>query len=365
MSKKIRVGIVFGGKSAEHEVSLLSAKTVVESIDKEKYEIVLIGIDKEGQWHLRDAHQFLLHADDLKRVRLHSSDDHVVFVSKDKGQELVNLSNGAAIEPLDVIFPILHGPNGEDGTVQGLLKLVNIPFVGSGILSSAVAMDKDVSKRLFKEAGISTPKFLTVHRTKREQLDLDKVIEEFGLPLFVKPANLGSSVGVSKVKSKEDLVKAIDFAFVYDHKILIEEYIRGREFECCVLGNENPTASLIGEVIPTQEFYTYEAKYSDEAKTIFKIPVHLEEKMVKSVQELCIAAYEALCCEGMARVDCFMSEEGKLYVNEVNTIPGFTKLSMYPRLWEASGLPPKELIDKLIQLAIERSHKERALKTDY
>lgn len=364
MNKKIRVGILFGGKSAEHEVSLQSAKNVVEAMDKSKYEVVLIGIDKSGRWYLNDASCFLLNTDNPKLIKLNKSNESVALLpgGSDK-QELVSISKSQSHGPVDVVFPILHGTYGEDGTVQGLLKLANVPFVGAGVLGSAVGMDKDVMKRLLRDAGLPIPKFLTFHKHAAAATDFEKVKAQLGLPMFVKPANLGSSVGIHKVKNEKQFADAIADAFQYDTKILIEEAIIGREIECSVLGNENPIASLPGEIIPQHEFYSYQAKYIDEHGALLEIPAKLPDDIVKRVQELAVKAFQVLCCEGMARVDFFLKENGDLFVNELNTIPGFTKISMYPKLWEVSGISYPELIDRLIQLAIERFEKEKQLKT--
>jgi D-alanine-D-alanine ligase len=365
MNRKIRVGVLFGGKSAEHEISLLSAKSIIEAIDKNKYEVVLIGIDKNGEWHLRDAYQFLMNADNPKLIRLQGAKDNVALVPKEPGRQLVSLSGNHLSQPLDVVFPVLHGTNGEDGAVQGILKMADIPFVGAGVLGSAVGMDKDVMKRLLRDAKIPTAKFIVLERSAMGQIDFNKVVEEVGLPFFIKPANLGSSVGISKIKQKEAFSKALDEAFSYDRKVLIEEYIPGREIECSVLGNDDPIASLPGEVIPKHEFYSYEAKYIDENGAAFQIPVKLEKHITADIQNLAIRAYKALCCEGMARVDFFLKENGELFINEINTIPGFTKISMYPKLWEATGISYSDLIDRLIQLAIERFQIEKKLKTTF
>lgn len=364
MAKKIRVGILFGGKSAEHEVSLQSAKNVVEAIDKNNYEVVLIGIDKSGRWYLNDASRFLLNADNPKLIKLNQSSESVALLPGSSAkQELVSISGNVTRGPVDVVFPILHGTYGEDGTVQGLLKLANVPFVGAGVLGSAVGMDKDVMKRLLRDAGIPIPKFLTFHKHAMAKIDFNTVQKELSLPMFVKPANSGSSVGIHKVKARKQFADSIANAFQYDTKVLVEEAINGREIECSVLGNEDPIASLPGEIIPQHEFYSYEAKYIDEQGALLEIPAKLPEETVKRVQEMAVKAFQTLNCEGMARVDFFMKENGDLFVNELNTIPGFTKISMYPKLWEVSGISYTELIDRLIQLAIERFEKEKQLKT--
>jgi D-alanine-D-alanine ligase len=366
-NKKIRLGVLFGGKSAEHEVSLISARNVIEALDQEKYDVFLIGIDKTGEWRLRNAYSYLMNPDNPKLVQLTEAKENLALLPKGDGKEIVSYSGNQLQQSLqlDVIFPVLHGPYGEDGTVQGLLKLANIPFVGAGVLGSAVGMDKDVMKRLLRDAKIPIAHFLTLHEYNRHQFTFEDLVKEVGLPFFVKPANLGSSVGISKVKNKEDFDAAIDTAFLYDRKILIEEFVPGREIVCSVLGNDNPIASLPGEIVPNHEFYSYEAKYLDTEGANYKTPVELPQPLVEKIQQMAIDACRVLCCEGMARVDLFLKENGELIVNEINTIPGFTKISMYPKLWVASGLPYSELLDRLIALAIERHEKESRLKTTF
>lgn len=360
--KKINVAILFGGKSAEHEVSLRSAKNIIDAIDKVKYNPILIGIDKSGKWLLNDNSRFLLNSENPKLIKLNKSSESVALIPQSEG-EIANFSNPKKREVIDVVFPILHGPFGEDGTVQGLLKLANVPFVGAGVLGSAVGMDKDVMKRLLRDANIPIAKFLVFKNC--DTINFEEAVSELGLPFFVKPANLGSSVGINKVKDKKDFKKAVAEAFQYDRKILIEEYIKGREIECAVLGNDNPIASVPGEVMINDEFYSYEAKYIDENGAIIKIPARLDKKTKEKIQETAIKTFKTLSCEGLGRVDLFLKENGGIIVNEINTIPGFTSISMYPKLWEASGISYKDLIDKLIQLAIERFEKERKLKTSH
>lgn len=365
MHKKIRVGVVFGGRSAEHEVSLLSAKNIVAALDKKKYEPVLIAITKEGEWHLCDAKKYLLHAHDPKRVRIQKAQNNVALVAKEMKQELVSLTKKEKHAPIDVIFPVLHGTYGEDGAIQGLLKMAGVPFVGASVLGSAVGMDKDVMKRLLREANIPIARFITLDAKAAKMKSFSEVVKELGLPFFVKPANLGSSVGVSKVKNKQDYAKAINLAFQYDRKILIEEFIDGREIECSVLGNENPIASLPCEVIAKDEFYSYDAKYMDDSGTVMHIPAKVDKKTMQRVQAISIQAYKTLYCEGTARVDLFLKKDGTVYVNEINTIPGFTSTSAYPKLWAASGVSMTEIVDKLIQFAIERFEIEKSLKTTF
>lgn len=365
MQTKIRVGVLFGGKSAEHEISLLSARNIIEALDKTKYEVTLIGIDKQGHWRLCDEAEYLLHHDNPKMIQMHKARDNVSLISQENQPLLISLSKQEAPRVLDVIFPVLHGTYGEDGTVQGLLKLAGIPFVGAGVLGSAIGMDKDVMKRLLRDANIPIAKFCTMYRRDVEKITFDEIVQKLGLPLFIKPANLGSSVGVTKVKNQIEWVRALEHALEYDHKVLVEEAVSGREIECSVLGNDHPIASLPGEVVPHHEFYSYEAKYIDENGIDIIIPAPISDQATKRVQELAIAAYTTLCCEGMARVDFFLMENGQLKVNELNTIPGFTNTSLYPKMWLASGLSWSALLDHLIELALERHQREKILKTTF
>ena len=352
MANKINIAILCGGKSAEHEISLLSARNVVQAIDPKKYEVSVIGIAKDGRWHRYDPSSFLLNPDDPKKIRLAADGTPIAITPGEPG---------IGGKPVDVVFPILHGTYGEDGTVQGFLKMAGVPFVGASVLGSAVGMDKDVLKRLLRDARIPVAKFLSF--TANEKISVDHVVKELGLPCFVKPANLGSSVGISKVKQKAELEKAVQEAFRYDSKILIEEFIEGREIECAVLGNDAPSASVPGEIIPHHEFYSYEAKYLDNHGASLEIPAKLPAPIVRKIQELAARTFKVLCCEGMARVDFFLKKNDGLVVNELNTIPGFTRISMYPKMWEASGLAYPNLIDKLIQLALERFEREKKLRT--
>jgi len=319
LKKKLKIGVLFGGKSAEYDVSLVSAKNIIKTLDKKKYKIIPIKIDKKGKFKLES----------LKKV--------------------------------DLVFPVLHGPYGEDGSMQGLLKILDIPFVGPSVLGSAVGMDKDVMKKLLKEANINIGKFIVIKNG--EQKSFNEIKKYLGLPFFVKPANMGSSVGISKVKNEAELVSAIKEAFLYDTKIVIEENIIGQEVECSVLGNEKPIASILGEIIPKKDFYSYEAKYIDAKGAELRIPANLRDDVKKKVQETAIKVFQVLNCEGMGRVDFFVKKNGEVVVNEINTIPGFTSISMYPKLWEASGLPTSELLDVLINLAINRFKRESKLKS--
>jgi D-alanine-D-alanine ligase len=359
MKKKLRVAILFGGKSAEHEISLISARNIVDAMDKNKYEVVAIGIDKQGRWHL-DENASLLLGKSATKVEYCDTQNAAAIMPGDSTTPMVR-PTGAGLGAIDVVLPILHGPFGEDGTVQGLLKLANLPFVGAGVLGSAVGMDKDVMKRLLRDAKIPTPNFLAFARS--DKISFVKVKKTLGMPLFVKPANLGSSVGISKVVKPAQFAAAVKEAFRYDNKIVIEESIQGREIECSVLGNENPIASLPGEIVVNRDFYSYDAKYIDDKGARLEIPARLPKAIIKKVRDIALQAYRALCCEGMGRIDFFVQANGRVLVNEINTIPGFTKISMYPKMWEASGISYSKLIDRLIQLAIQRHHAEKHLRT--
>jgi D-alanine-D-alanine ligase len=378
MGKKINVGILFGGRSAEHEVSLESARNVYQAIDRDKFNPVLIGIDKSGRWLLQEDSRFLLNGDQPREIRpggggspisLAPCSGGTLALLDEGGNAAGTRREGAGVPVLDVVFPILHGPFGEDGTVQGLLKLAGIPFVGSGVLGSALGMDKDVMKRLLRDAGIPIGKFLVL-RSHEKIPSYREAVEVLGSPLFVKPANMGSSVGIAKVHGPEEYQSAVEEAFRYDSKIVIEEFIKGRELECAVLGNEEVMASVPGEVIPRHEFYSYDAKYLDEHGAALVIPAELSEDLSGRVRELAVRTFTVLCCEGLSRVDFFLRETdgacgaggaagADILVNEINTIPGFTRISMYPKLWEAGGISYTELITRLIELAIRRFEKER------
>jgi D-alanine-D-alanine ligase len=318
--RKIRVGIIFGGKSPEHEVSLQTAKKVIESIDVEKYEVVLIGIDRSGKWLLPDHSQYLLHGDDPTLIAINkAASKDIVLLPQGEGS-LVDTADSSFSKGIDVAFPVLHGQFGEDGTVQGFLKLADIPFVGAGVLGSAVGMDKDVMKRLLRDAGLPIADFITC--TSKSIPTYSDVVQKLGQPFFVKPANAGSSMGVSKVKSEEGFDAAVKDAFLYDRKILIEEYIQGRELECGVIGNDEPIASRVGEIIPKEEFYSYAAKYTDEDAVSVDVPANIPQAVERQIQEHAVQTFKTLGCEGMARVDFFLKEDGKLVINEINTIPG-------------------------------------------
>ncbi len=364
MTDKKHVIILFGGKSAEHEVSMQSAKNIYEAIDKNKYVVTLIGVDRDGKWYLNNA-QVLLDESDPDWIKINNSNTKLSLIPGDDSRKIVDLNNNHSLEKIDVVFPVMHGPFGEDGTIQGLLKLAGIPFVGAGVLGSAVGMDKDAMKRLLKEADIPIAKFLVFKKHQKHEWNYDKISTILGSPFFVKPANLGSSVGIHKIHNISEYGKFVEDAFRFDTKLIFEEAVVGREIECSVLGNENPIASVSGEVKAQHEFYDYDAKYIDDEGAMMQIPADLSPTTVKRIQELAIDTFQTLECSGMARVDFFLKDNGEILVNELNSIPGFTKISMYPKLWEASGISYTELIDKLIELAIEKFDQESKLKTSY
>ncbi len=362
---KLKVVVIFGGKTAEHEISLISAKNIMDALDKTKYEIIPVGITKEGKWLVGQISDFLQDTDNPKSVRINQANTKpVAIIDQENHTTLVDLISGSILSNIDVVFPIIHGTNGEDGTLQGLLKLANIPFIGPSVLGSAIGMDKDVMKRLLRDAAIPIGDFLVFDLTDKDKIIFQEIEKKIGLPLFVKPANAGSSVGISKVRSEKELKQAVAEAFRFDNKILIEEAIIGDEIEIAVLGNENPMASLPGKIIPNHEFYSYEAKYVDENGASTEVPVKLPEEKIKNIQDIAIKTFKTLCCEGMARVDGFLKNDGEFIINEINTIPGFTKISMYPKLWQASGLSYPDLLDKLISLAIERFEREKEINTN-
>jgi D-alanine-D-alanine ligase len=363
--KRLRIGILFGGRSGEHEVSLLSAASVISALDPEKYEAVPIGISKEGRWLAGTAaHKMLPPAlDEVLRTG-----ESVMLSADPNVAALVPANNSRTADSLhvDVVFPVLHGTFGEDGAVQGLLDLAGLPYVGSGVLGSAVGMDKDVQKRLFLQAKLPVGEFMAIPRSTWEKSParvLREIRKKFRFPVFVKPATLGSSVGMTKAHDAKELAKAMDFAGEFAQKIMVEKEIRGREIELSVLGNEDPKASIPGEIVPHREFYDYSAKYLEEG-TRLMIPAKLSKTQVKKFQEYAVRAFRTLECMGMSRVDFFLEHRtGKILLNEINTIPGFTSISMYPKLWEASGLPYRQLLDRLIELALSQ-HRERT-RTKY
>jgi D-alanine-D-alanine ligase len=380
-TRKIRVGVLFGGRSGEHEISLRSALTVMSAMDSRRYEIVPIGIGRDGRWYLRSDAIAMLRLAAPKLHALGRGGTPVSLLPEPQGRALVRSPsrNGGATPasghppampgPLDVVFPVLHGTYGEDGTVQGLLDLAGIPYVGAGVLGSALGMDKDAQKRILRASGIPVVRHFALTRTEADEdpRAARRIAGELGYPVFVKPNALGSSIGISKVKNARALAAAIDDAFQYDRKILIEESCAGREFECAVLGNDRPEASIVGEIlIKGHEFYSYESKYVDPAGAEVRIPADLPPPVVERIRQLSTAAFKALSLRGMARVDFLARADlSELFINEVNTIPGFTAISMYPKLWEASGVALPRLIDRLIEFALEDARDRSRLKFTY
>ncbi len=364
--KKTPVIILFGGRSAEHEISLLSARNVLSALDRTRFEPMLVGIDKAGRWHRESERTLEAAAGDPRGVMLDASAPAV-------GMEDALVAHGpggapAGIDSEAVVFPVLHGTFGEDGTVQGAMELAGIAYVGAGVLGSAIGMDKDVAKRLLRDAGIPIVDFgiVTAGAFRRDPAGALRALPDLGYPRYVKPANAGSSVGVSRAAGPGDLERAVRAALAFDTKVLIERAVDAREIECAVLGNDDPQASIPGEILVHHKdgFYSYDAKYVDPDGASWKIPADLPPETIARVQTLAVATFRALELSGMARVDFFATRDGRaLYVNEVNTIPGFTAVSMYPKMWEASGLSPSALITRLIELAIERRDERRALKT--
>jgi D-alanine-D-alanine ligase len=377
---RIRVGVLFGGRSGEHEISLRSALTVMSAMDPKRYEVVPIGIDRDGRWYLEhDAlklladttpHLAALAAGDTPVTLLPHPDSRALVAAPRRGDRAPAVGRRPLGGSLDVIFPVLHGTYGEDGTVQGLLELAGIAYVGAGVLGSAVGMDKDVQKRLLRDAGVPVVDYCAVERREwREHPGrVRSAARALGYPVFVKPNALGSSIGISKVKRPADLGRALEDAFQYDRKALIEQSCQGREIECSVLGNDRPEASVPGEIIVKgrHDFYSYESKYVDPEGAATKIPADLPRAITKRIRATAVGAFKALGLRGMARVDFLASSDlRRIYVNEVNTVPGFTSISMYPKLWEASGLALPKLIDRLIELALQEHRDRAALKYTY
>jgi D-alanine-D-alanine ligase len=382
MRRKLRVGVLFGGRSGEHEISLRSALTVMSSMDPARYELVPIGIARDGRWRLRADAISLLEQSAPKLRALGHGGIPVSLPPYPPGRllEARSMAGGArtansvngneALAPLDVIFPVLHGTYGEDGTMQGLFELAGIPYVGAGVLGSAIGMDKDIQKRLLRDAGIPVVRYFSLRRADAadDQGRARCLADELGYPVFVKPNALGSSIGISRVKSPAELSAALKDAFQYDRMVLLEAGCEGREFECAVLGNDHPKASLVGEVVVHRRhrFYSYESKYVDPRGAEVKVPADVPQPVSDRMRELSAAAFKALALRGMARVDFLAHADlGECFVNEVNTIPGFTAISMYPKLWEATGLPLPRLIDRLIELALEEHRERSRLKFTY
>jgi D-alanine-D-alanine ligase len=362
MSDKKTIAVVFGGQSSEHEVSRVSAQSVICNIDKDKFNVVMFGITKDGRWLKYDGPVECLETGEwqaiaeakLNKAKAVGSSETLLSDSSARG--IFNLAGGEAAQ-IDVVFPVLHGCNGEDGTIQGLFELAGIPYVGPGVLGSALGMDKVYSKIIFEKEGLPQGKYVVCTR-KQINGNVEKVISEveevLTYPCFIKPSNAGSSVGVGKAHNREELTAYLNNAAKYDRKVLVEEFIDGREVECAVLGNDDPIASTVGEVLPCNEFYDYKAKYIDNNSKVV-IPANIPESAISEIREYAVRAFKSLDLSGLSRVDFFVHKQtGKVYINEVNTLPGFTSISMYPKLWEESGIPYGELIERLVNLAIER-----------
>jgi D-alanine-D-alanine ligase len=373
MQNKKRVAVIFGGQSSEHEVSRVSAESVIKNIDREKFDVQMIGITKEGRWLSYDGPVHYLSTGEWQKFAetkalseykgetnsLHTLESENNAVALGASARNIFQASGAESEngKIDVVFPVLHGCNGEDGTLQGLLELAGIPYVGCGVLASSVGMDKAYSKIVFEKEGLPQGKYLVFSRkqVRRDSESLANQVEGMlSYPCFVKPSNAGSSVGVSKVHNREELFVALETAAKHDIRVLVEEFINGREIECAVLGNDDAIASTVGEIVPCNEFYDYRAKYIDN-NSMAMIPAELPDETILKIREYAVRAFKALDCAGLSRVDFFVHKEtGEIYINEINTLPGFTNISMYPKLWEATGIPYDELIDRLIYLALER-----------
>ncbi|HEY6803561.1 MAG TPA: D-alanine--D-alanine ligase family protein [Pyrinomonadaceae bacterium] len=368
MPKKLRVGVIFGGRSGEHEVSVRSARAIIGAIDRKKFEVVPIAITKEGKWLSPAQSTNLLPAEVHERLAAsNNSDGDVALLGDPSHKGLISLNSASGAEPIDVVFPALHGPFGEDGTLQGLLEMADVPYVGCGVLASSCGMDKVTMKTLFVQAGLPICKhiwFLRSQWQSNPEKIVRKIKTELGLPCFVKPANLGSSVGVSRAKDKKSLADAIDLAAEYDRKIIVEEEVVGREIECAILGNDQPEASLPGEYVIHEEsarFLDYTEKYASTGNVSFVVPAPLSKSITTRLQKMAVQAFQAVDGSGLARVDFFLEQKsGELVVNELNTLPGLTEVSGYPKMWETSGLSFTKLIEKLIDLAFER-HREKAL----
>ena len=379
--KKLRVAVLYGGRSGEHEVSLRSASSVIRHLDKLRFDVIPVGIDKQGRWHLGELPLLSRGAAGIPDVLPMISEAPLAVlppnpiataVANPATGELIELA-GHGTSAFDVVFPVMHGPLCEDGTIQGLLELAEVPYVGCGVLASAVGMDKDVAKRLARDAGIPIVPYISLKKGEwKKRLDpvMSQIDKEFGYPVFVKPANQGSSVGVHRVKQRSELAAALEDAFRYDTKLLIEKAVNAREIEISVLENpkdgEAPMVSVPGEVASTHEFYSYEAKYLDENGAALMIPAKLEPAQAELARKMAGQVFSILECEGMARCDLFLDKKtGEFYFNEVNTIPGFTSISMYPKMWEATGIPYSELLTRLIELAIARHARKKALVREF
>ena len=355
MASKKKVAILYGGRSVEHAVSVNSARNIFEFLDKNLFEPIPIGISKSGQWFIKTEVNKEIENGEPIGLTLHPGKPEFIFLS------------GKPPITVDIIFPVLHGTDGEDGSIQGLIKAMDLPMVGTGVLGSSLSMNKIVAKRLLREAGLPVTDFMTFNFTDKDDISFKKISKKLGLPFMVKSASLGSSVGVTKVKSKKDFKRAVDEAFKYDNEMLAEEFISGREIECAVLGNYPAETSKPGEIVISKkyDFYTFDAKYVDPEAVRIDVPARLPKSIVAKVRKISKKAYEALHCEDFSRVDLFLDKRGKIYINEINTIPGFTNSSMYPMMWKDRGVSFSDLITRLLNLALERYDRSKRIERDF
>ena len=355
MTRKLNVALLYGGRSVEHEISIRSAKNVFQHIDKEKFNVILIGIDKKGVWYLTDQVDQVIDTTQEVALRLNAVSPMLI---NEKFKEQI---------AVDLAFPVLHGTDGEDGSIQGLFTAMDIPIVGSGVLGSSAAMDKIISKKLLSESNIPSAKYLDFTIEQKEGITYEQIERKLGVPFIIKSAALGSSVGVSKVSSEGDFLPALDESFKYDNRVIIEEFVEGRELECSVIGNKKQKASMPGEIVLVKEydFYTYTAKYIDKDAIEIKLPAELNADVIDKIRQLAIEAFNALRCEDFARVDLFLTKKGEILVNEINTIPGFTSASMFPMMWQQMGMSYTELISELINMCLERDKEMKSQETDY
>jgi len=364
----IKVGVLYGGRSCEHDVSCCSAASVIKYLDRSKYEVYAIGIDHEGRWHVQDTPDIVEDKDFGSILKLNKTGDWLVNHFEREGKLFLynKISNKEIF--VDVVFPVVHGTFCEDGSLQGLLELAMVPYVGADVLGSAIGMDKDVSKRLLRESDIPVVDWVKVSKhiwDSEKQGIVKEIVNRIGFPCFIKPCNAGSSVGITKVKALEFLENGIENAFQWDNKILVEKGVNAREIEFSVIGNDNPQSSIPGEIRPKHEFYSYEAKYIDSNGAELLIPAEIDRDLINKMKEVAVKGYSVLCCKGMARVDFFLDRDNRFYLNEINTLPGFTNISMYPKLWEETGIDYKTLLDKLIDLAFDRKKEKNRLRTEF
>lgn len=360
---KKKVALIFGGRSSEHEISIRSIKNVYEALDKNKFEPILVGISKQGSWYQIPSSEILTSLTSLDDRKIPKQIHACTLICQNSKGSLLLLEKNISLS-IDVAFPVLHGTFGEDGTIQGYFKMMNLPFVGCGVLASAMGMDKEIMKRLLDQAKIPNAKSVLI--TKSQTHSYDKITQILGSPFFIKPANSGSSVGVYKIKSAAEFEEKCPLALSFDDKVLAEEFIEGREIECAVKGlNSEPQAAVPGEIIPTHEFYSYDAKYIDDNGAKIQIPAAIDSATVEKIQKLAQHTYQVLGCDGLTRVDFFLKKNGDLYVNEINTIPGFTNISMYPKMWEAAGISYSDLISDLIHLAFQKAEQEKRIQFSF